>query len=215
MSYGDISRRYDVRVALNEPVPGQFEAIGTYEHQDFQVDSGFGGGLYLSFAPSWWLDLGVVLGVQTGEKRLSTGWEQYVDGELYTDQSVTHDPALAVMGVVEPRIRIFFVPVGVVKPYVSAGGAFRALDSYSAPDLDTVAYGDLEGQVDAAISVGGGLSLDMPVGLSLVLDVPWFWRLDDGSLHHVYEGHGLALLPSEPAPSGQVLVFRAGLGFRL
>ena len=216
MSFGDISRRYDVRVALNEPVAGQFEAIGSYEHQDFEVDRGFSGGLWLSFAPAWWLDVGVVAGLQTGEKRLSTGWEQYVDGELFTDpQSVTHDPALAVMGHVEPRLRLFFAPLGTVKPYVSAGGSFRVLDGYSAPDLATVEYADLPGSVDTALTVGGGLSFDLPMGLSLVLDVPWYWRLSGAPVHRSYEGHGLQALPSEPEPARQVLIFRGGLGFRL
>ena len=34
-----------------------------------------------------------------------------------------HDAAFAGIGVIEPRLRLFVVPIGPVKPYVTAGAA--------------------------------------------------------------------------------------------
>jgi hypothetical protein len=202
-------------VALNEPIPGVFEEIGFYQSHDFIVDHGMGGGFYLSFAPAWWMDLGLVAGIQTGEKTMSSGWEHYLDGELIDSDVEEHDPAFAVLGVLEPRVRLFFVPLGVAKPYLSGGLGIRFMDGYEAPDLDDVAYPDLDGSLDLMVNIGGGLSLDLPMGLSLVLDIPWSFRLNDQPLFYDYEGHGLKSTPEAPQPAQQVLSFRGGIGIRL
>ena len=215
MGFGDVSRQYDIRVALNEPTPNNFQETGRYGHHDFIVDSGFVAGFGVSFAPAWWFDLGLIGSFQAGQKHLSTGWEQYLDGERVDYDIRNHDPAFAGIGILEPRIRLFLVPLGPVKPYVAGGAAFRILDGYQVPDLDDVAYPDLPSVIDLMVVAGGGLAIDLPVGLTILMDVPWGYRLNQGPLHQELTGQEPASSPLPAPNTRQVLTFRGGLGVRL
>lgn len=98
---------------------------------------GVRGELFIGYAPSAWFDLGVLLGLQYGERVLDSGW---VDGSGNTGGSV--DAAQAVQFDLEPRARFYPVRMGTLKPYIGAGAQFRFFDQWRIADVDDIAYAE-------------------------------------------------------------------------
>lgn len=226
--FGDVDRSYDVRVAANQDGVGadaEIVPVDVYQHETFVQGSTFMLGGSLGYVPVWWLEADLFGGFILGTKDLSTGWELYkdgeracidaVDGEDCQDAEVNdYDPATAFIGVAEPRIRLLTVATGPVKPYVLLAANMRFYDPYLVQDLTDIEYPDRQGGLGLGFTGGGGIAFDAPGAFTGFLEVPWTFLITPQPFTR--EGDGtVQAKPSKPSSNGQLLMFRAGIGFRL
>lgn len=142
---------------------------------------GVRGELFIGYAPSAWFDLGAILGLQYGERVLDSGW---VDGRGDTGGSI--DSAQAVQFDLEPRVRLYPVRMGTLKPYLSAGVQLRFFDQWRIAEVEDIAYA----QPPAGMVLG-------PVGaVGLMVDpspMVGFFVEGAGALHQ-----GIRAAPANP-----------------
>ena len=225
----DVNRSFDTRVGFARNGTDVFDI---YEYETFSPGTGsmLGGGI--GYAPLWWLELGLYGGVILAQKDLSTGWEQQNDdGSIHDSDETDYDPVLAVSGHIEPRLRIFVVPAGPVKPYILTGAYFRWYDPFYTDDLQTVSYADLPGGVHYGITTGGGLAFDSAGPVGVFFEVPWtyifnqqpyecsrFTQTSTGCPQYGLEFSEDDLyiqdIPPRPSYSGQVLGIKVGMSLR-
>lgn len=219
--FGDVDRRFDTRVGLYDESGNAWSERNVYTYQSFLNSSGFAGGIALGYQPAWWVDLSALAGVHLGQKELTTGWETWEAGgnpdgsDLFLDDdSVAYDPVSAVMGYLEPRVRLYPRATGVLKPYALAGLNLRFFDGFEVPDLDFVDYPEATGGVSLGPTIGGGLAFDAPRGTYGFVEIPWTWVVSPTGPKVVDDGL-LQQTPTQFRGVGQFLVISAGVGFHL
>ena len=166
---GDTDRSYDVRVALDDQT---LDPLGTYAFDTMlpgQWPQGMAG---IGFNPTPWLELSVLGGVQYGQKFLTAGWERYENETLTTRDADAYDPVPALSAVIEPRLRLYPLMVGIFKPFFTLGYNVRIMDDYVVPDLNTVDFPDSPGRVIHGLTVGAGAAIDVHPRLAIIFDVP-------------------------------------------
>lgn len=166
---GDTDRSYDVRVALDDQT---LEPLGTYSFDTMLPGQWPQGMLGVGFNPMPWIELSVLGGVQYGQKFLTAGWERYEGEELTTRDADAYDPVPALSAVIEPRLRLYPLMVGYVKPFFTLGYNVRIMDDYVVPDLSTVDFPDSPGRVIHGLTVGAGAMIDIHPRIAIVIDVP-------------------------------------------
>ncbi len=221
--FGDVERSYDTRVAIDQVTDGSgeatFEEIGSYQYDAFVRGSAFSAGVSVGFVPLWWLEVSVYGGAEIGRRRLSTGWEQYYSAESGFDTVVlkTSDsfgPVPSTMAVIQPRLRLYTLPSGPVKPYGLLGMQMRIYDAFDDSQLSKGwDYPTREGGVGLGLTAGGGLAFDAPRGAIGFIEVPWTHLMSPRPFEN-QEGT-VRDVPRQELPSGQTLAVRAGIGFRL
>ena len=176
--FGDVQRRYISRAMLLQRGTDEFETKGIYQRDQFLPGTAFsmtaGGG----YAPLWWLELGINLGLEFPRKELVTGWEAYASQAAFESADIcptcseqrTFQPATAISFLVEPRLRFVLAPSGPVKPLLIAGWSTRFNDAYVTPDLDKVNYPDRPGVQTFGPTGGLGLSVDPRRRASLFIE---------------------------------------------
>jgi len=155
MAIGDEDRDADVRVVLddnNDNVSEWLQEGPTYAER-------VRGSLYAGYAPTTWLDVGVLFGLQYSQKSLSTGWRPEGSDAGAEGQS---DPVSAVMIYLEPRVRVYPITTGIAKPFLLAAPDFRFFDDFHIidPTDPPVDYPDPPGGVVFGATGGGGLMID-------------------------------------------------------
>lgn len=233
--FGDVNRSYAVRAAAEQigEDADSIAQIDTYQYEAFTTGSTFMIGGAIGYVPVWWLETDVYGGFSLGQKGLSTGWELYKttdDGELVLacdhpdsdcegsgakDQEINeYDPATAFLGAVEPRLRLLTVATGPVKPYVLMAASLRFYDGYVVNDLEKISYPERQGGLGMGFTGGIGVAFDAPGHFTGFLEVPWTYLITPQPF--VNGGNGaIQDIPERPNSTGQVLNFRAGIGFRL
>jgi hypothetical protein len=212
--FGDVDRNYLVRTQVQQITDDLFGTVASTQHESFLNGKGAMGSISLGYAVAWWFEPSIVLGLQIGQKFLDTGWEHVLDdGSLYEQENRSYSPTQALMALVEPRFRVFFVATGPVKPFALAGASVRGFDGFLPPDLVGVDYPDTVPGFDLGVTVGGGLTFDSKGPTYGFIEVPWT---------HILVPHGLdvessAVLaqPSKPSGVDQYLALKAGIGFAL
>lgn len=219
--FGDLDRRFDTRVGLYDESGNAWSERNLYTYQSFLNSSGFAGGIALGYQPAWWVDISALAGVQLGQKELTTGWETWEAGgnpdgsDLFLDEdSVAYDPVSAVLGYLEPRVRLYPRATGILKPYALAGLNLRFYDGFEVPDLDFVDYPEASGGVGLGPTIGGGLAFDAPRGTYGFIELPWTWVVSPTGPKVVDDGL-LQQTPAQFRGVGQLLVISAGVGFHL
>jgi hypothetical protein len=215
--FGDVQRRYSVRTALIQDGPDTFRAIGSYQRDQFLPGTAFSLIAGAGYAPTWWLELGVNVGLEFPRKELITGWEAYgsksdfENGTLCaecSDQTI-FQPATALTFMVEPRVRLVLRPTGLVKPFLVTGWNTRFNDSYVTPDLDKVAYQDRPGVQTYGPMGGLGLGFDPRKRASAFIESTYTHLLGPGILDT-----GRQYIKQMPVPVegfGVVMTVRAGV----
>ncbi|MFT5685094.1 MAG: hypothetical protein ACI8RZ_006041 [Myxococcota bacterium] len=212
--FGDISRRYDTRISVSTGSDGALEQGVAYEYENFIQGNGMLAGVSVGYVPIWWLETGLLVGLMVGEKELTTGWEQIENGTLVDEGSVVYQPTTAYLGVIEPRLRVFFVATGPIKPYALGGVHLRIFDGYDVPDIaGKINYANRPGGLGAGVNAGAGVVFDAAGRLTGFLEIPWTFLISPEA--HYLEGTGLLSIPEQATGSGQMLMFRAGVGVRL
>jgi hypothetical protein len=148
---GDVDRHADVRVAL------AFDGQNASEWLQEGPEPGQQprGSIFLGYAPSTWFDFGLGVGLQYGERGLTTGYTT-VEG----DESAGEDVVPAAQMFLHPRLRAYLVPLGPVKPYLFVGGEVRLFDPYDIIDPPSVDYPNPPGGVYGGPLGGAGLLID-------------------------------------------------------
>ncbi|MCB9778052.1 MAG: hypothetical protein H6742_05780 [Alphaproteobacteria bacterium] len=215
--FGDLDRRYDVRMALYDEVGDDFSERGQYRYESFLNSRGFVGGAAIGYQVAWWIDASVLGGVQLGRKELTTGWETFEaagnpDGSdrFLDDEETIYDPVSAVIAMMEPRFRLYPVATGPVKPYALVGFHMRFYDAYTVPDGEIVTYPEAGGGVSMGPTVGGGLAFDAPKGAVGFLEVPWTYIVVPGA-PQIRDDGVLETTPAQFAGVGQFVMFKAGV----
>lgn len=147
---GDVDRVADVRVrtASGEPQASWYiEGPASARRVRGEV--------YLGYAPVAALDVGVVVGGQYGHRRVRTA---VVSGAEHTDFPEQDVQALQID--VEPRLRLYLVRLGPVKPYLTTGAELRVFDDYQIVQPETVKYPQPLGGVIPGWHGGGGVMID-------------------------------------------------------
>ncbi|MFH1468223.1 MAG: hypothetical protein ABIO70_27800 [Pseudomonadota bacterium] len=182
---GDVARTYDLRMAYAGPVGAE---IGRYEHDTFTGGVGWTLAMGLYGAPWPWLRVGARLGLLTGRKFLSTGYERWADGGLTTADTQAYEPASAMRGLIEPRIVLAPVRLGAVRPSATALLGLRAYDAFTVTDLVDVDFPDRPGgwQVEPGFALGA--SYDLGGGRWVCAELGHSWRVGAASVHHVERG---------------------------
>ena len=214
VAMGDVDRRYDTRVWVEQDERGGLGTVDTYQYESFLQGRGFEGTVALGYLPVWWLEIGVSGGIQLTSKQLTTGWEQTIAGSstIVDSDSRIYDPASAMVATVMPRLRGYVLPTGVVKPFLLAGATFRMADGYSVPDLALIDYPDRPGALAYGPTVGAGVAFDFPGAASIMLEVPWTWMLSEP--YYLADTGLVQQIPEQLVGSGQLLSARMGLGLR-
>ena len=209
LALGDISRSYDTRIGYAEDATTIFDI---YEYDTFFPGTGSMLGGAIGYAPLWWLEMSLYGGVLIGQKELSTGWEQQdVDGQIidsYEDNQIV----MGVSGHIEPRLRIYFLPTGPVKPYGLVGSYIRIYDSYNVPDAVNVDYSDMPGGVHYGVTAGPGLAFDSAGPVGVFMEVPWTYVLNQQVYSQTLEL--INDVPTRPQHSNQVVGIKVGMNLR-
>jgi hypothetical protein len=234
VSFGDVTRRYDTRYGYypfeNNSGEQDLGIYGIYQYDAFIPDTGFNAGFGVGFAPLWWLETSIYGGAILASKELSTGWQKRLTTEkdqIQQDDVVNYDPITAATGVIEPQVRLYFVPSGPVKPYLLAGGFIRLYDVFVVPDIKTadftVDYSDRPSGVHFGSLVAPGLVFDSVSPVSVFIEVPWVYLINaEATTYSNYElrddfaqyGMSDEWLPTQVAPSNMIVSFRAGVSLR-
>lgn len=206
---GDVDRNYGVRLRIEES-GGAFETIGTASIEDARVGAAPNFGVTMGYAPAWYLDTSVSLAFQYGRKYLDTGWEcpeRCDEGSAEQRYDVS-----AVQGVIEPRLRLYPVATGVVKPYGLIGFTVVVHDSYAVPDTSLVDYPDAPGGASFGPSAGLGLAIDVVSRVSIFGEVPATLLMSGPA---ATESGTVELQPDAFPSSGYYVRFVGGIAVRL
>lgn len=211
---GDVDRRYDARVWVEQDDRGGLNSQDVYEYETFLQGTALETGMALGYLPTWWLEVGIFGGVQLGQKQLTTGWEQTQEGsdELVDYDTRVYDPALAMLGVITPRFRIYAVPTGVVKPYALAGFTARFHDAYSVPDLALIDYPDRAGGISYGPTAGLGVAFDIPGHTMFLIEFPWTYLIAPDP--YVSDSGAVQRIPEQLVGAYQLLSGRMAFGLR-
>jgi len=151
---GDVDRAADVRAygALND---GVWTQSGDWFQEGPRKNLRVRGGIYLGYAPTTYFDVGTVIGVQYGQKTLTTA---YYDGN--TSGEISTDVVSAVQLYAQPQVRFTIVPLGAVKPYLYVGADLRIFDGYKIVDPPDVDYPEPPFGFVPGPMGGGGICFD-------------------------------------------------------
>jgi len=134
LSIGDVDRLAQVRTTITAEGQEKWFREGPEAAQRVRGD------LYVGYAPTAWIDVGTLLGVQYGQRRLDSGWTDDAGNSETGDDSVQ-----AVQLALQPRVRFYPVRMGPVKPYLAAGWDMRFFDRWRIRPVDGVEYGEPPG----------------------------------------------------------------------
>lgn len=210
--HGDIVRTYDVRVALESST---LEQVGVYERDIYAEGVGFEFGAAVGFTPSPWLDFSALFSVMSEAKEMTTGWASF-DGNILQDSDVyEHDTTRSLSTVIEPRMRLYLIPVSWMKLYALSGITVRFSDAYTVPDLNVVDYPDRPSWTMVGWMVGGGLMFDPHDRLGIFLETPWVHWFHAGDSYSTQSGVLPPIMPGAVNQTGWILRGSLGLQFRL
>jgi len=172
---GDVDRGYDVRVGLDS----NLVSTGSSAWTGPGAGSGINGRVELGFIPAWFVDTSVAVGLQTGKKKLTVGWECSA-----CEEKVAETPYAAVEATqlfIEPRAKFLPVATGYVKPYALVGFTFTVYDGFHIPDEQgAVDYPDIDGGAAFGPTAGLGVMVDPVSPISIVIEAPFNLVLSDG-----------------------------------
>ncbi|MES2643220.1 MAG: hypothetical protein V4850_27295 [Myxococcota bacterium] len=207
---GDVDRGYGVRLGI-EKQGEAFDTVGTSTWEGAGASAAPTFGFALGYAPAWFLDTSVAVAVQYGSKHLDTGWECSALCDP-ADEEYYHEPVGAVQAFVEPRLRLFPVATGVVKPYAIVAFSVLLHDGFKVPDPDFVDYPDAPAGASLGPTAGLGIAFDPISRITIFAEVPATLLLTPARTGTDGE---VGLSPGRLTSGGYVVRFVGGIGIRL
>ncbi len=211
LGIGDIERGADLRVTFDEE--------GTQTEEWYQEGPFYArrprGALFLGYAPSAWVDFGLLAGVQYGNRVLTTGYARALpDGTTEVTTNAAQD-LQAVQVLFQPRARLYVVPTGPVKPYLATGPEFRVFDGYKIQQsTDGPIYPVPPGGVMYGWNGAGGLMIDPGpiIGFFAEGSYSRMFGLRSGPAQ---AGAWSSPPPAPPIPTHQTIAIVGGVQFRI
>lgn len=218
LALGDVDRSYDTRLGF---YPNAVDVFDIYEYETFKPGTGSMLGGAIGFAPLWWLEFSLYGGVILSQKSFSRGWEvQSLDGQV-TQNDEDYDSVIAVTGHIEPRIRLYTLPSGPVKPYALLGAYMRVYDPYIIKDNPPVNYANQPGGWHYGFTTGGGVAFDSAGPVGVFIEVPWSYVMNQevhktGNVFNADYQNGLYIkdIPQAPTNTNQVVGINVGMNLR-
>jgi len=213
---GDVSRSYDVRVALDSSQ--DLPTIGIQTRDIYHDGQGLHASMGFTYAANPWLELSALVGVRVATKSLSTGWSTQDSSGSVLDSDIFGEGVEGVQsveGLIEPRLRFYVLPVSPIKLYGLVGVTVRVSDGYSVEDLNAVDYPDRRSLTMFGQMLGGGLMIDPNETLGIYVEVPWVRWLEEADRSETSEGVSAQLPFEELIRNGWVIRGTVGLQFRL
>lgn len=205
LAIGDVDRHADVLLALDNDL-----AIQTAWFQEGPVSQKRPrGALYLGYAPTTWLDLGTVLGLQYGHRTLTTGFT--VDG---SPGNSADSEVQAVQVWFQPIARFYFVPMGPIKPYVFVGADIRAFDHYKIAPSGNLTFPEPPAGVVPGPNGGAGLLVDPGPIVGFFAEGSYTQHLGVRAVA-AESGTRPPDAPSPPGYTGHTIAITGGVQFRL
>ncbi len=213
-SFGDSDRAADVRVVLDEEGGNASEWLQEGPRPGNRVRAG----LFVGYAPTTWMDFGVLLGLQYSQKYLTTGWRAEGGPARPSNEA---DPVAALMIDLQARVRFYPAPVGVAKPFLLVGGDLRIFDAFHIIDpahpfvpSTRLDYPDPPGGLIPGVTGGGGLLIDPGTVVGFFVEGTY--------THHLGLRAGPAELGAKPSdaptpaePTGYTIGVVGGVQFRI
>ncbi len=170
------------------------------------------GELFVGYAPSAWVDVGAVLGLQYGERTLDSGWSDGAGGGRQSTDTVQ-----AVQFHLQPRARLYPVRTGPFKPFLFAGVDLRFFDMWRIRPVENITYAQPPGGLAAGPAAGGGLLIDPSPLVGFFAEAAY--------VAHFGARAGFVQQPSanrpaddgfiDRAPAGYLVTISGGVQFRL
>ncbi|MFN7146182.1 MAG: hypothetical protein ACK4YP_20590, partial [Myxococcota bacterium] len=113
---------------------------------------------------------------------------------------------------VEPRLRVYPVATGIVKPYALVGFSVLLHDGFQVPDPDFVDYPDAQAGASFGPTAGLGLAVDAVSRISIFAEVPGTLLLSPAKAASDGE---VTLAPGTLESGGYVVRFVGGIAVRL
>jgi hypothetical protein len=206
LAIGDVARSYDVRLSVMGSSNSQ---LGRYEHDSFTGGVGSTLGVGLMVAPTPWLQAGARLGVVTGRKFLSTGYERWEDGDMATAEIQDYKPAAAMRGLIEPRVAVAPLAFGAFRPSVHGFFGLRRYDAYAVADLEQLDFPARNGGWQLVPGAGLGVVYDLGSGRGVGLELSHAVSLGSDDVHHVQQGL-VTEYPAIPAAASRTTTITVG-----
>ena len=208
---GDVDRGYGVWVKLEPDSSDSLLVTGSSTWVGDTSGAGALGTVSVSYRPLWFLDVGLGLGLASGNKQLTVGWECPACNVDTQEVETVYDPRQAGQLLIEPRVRGVFVPAGIAKPYLLAGAQLRIFDGFEVPDAGVPIPG-ASGGTGLGLFVGPGLSLDVNRHFSLQFEVPYVLHLSPKPVS--VDSEVVEHQPAALDAAGGVFRVSGGVGFR-
>ncbi|MCP4918521.1 MAG: hypothetical protein GY913_16575 [Proteobacteria bacterium] len=218
VALGSVDRSYTVELVLEQE--GEGDEAGFVETERYEEDVliggvGVQGSLAVGVNIASRVEIALAGGLQSGRKHLQTGWEHYYEGALENEDEQSPAPAAAAVGWVEPRVRVYFLQTGLVKPYLLGAANVRFYDPYELSDTsDVVSFQPGRPAIyPIAVGGGGGLMLDVSPELAVFAEPVWT-QMVSGADAYRSTTTGLATEPGATSPVTSSLRISAGLGIK-
>lgn len=159
LAMGDVDRAADLRVEVD---PNNTVGL-EFWHEGPQTARRPRGGLVIGYAPATFIDIGMLVGLQYGQRFVSTGFQRLDRNDpnfVQTGESQAYPAVDAVQLYLQPRLRGYMVPVGPAKPFVFTGADIRVFNVYELQQPPQWQYPLPPGAVIPGWVGGGGLMLD-------------------------------------------------------
>lgn len=168
------------------------------------------GELFVGYAPSAWVDVGALLGLQYGERVLDSAWT--APGE---DGGQGLDRVQAVQFHLQPRVRLYPVRTGPFKPYIFGGVDLRFFDQWRIRPVEQIEYSQPPGGFAAGPSGGLGFLVDPSPLVGLFLEGSALTHLTQRGNHVEFPSTNRPDGFQAPLGAGYLVVISGGVQFRL
>ncbi|MEN9786223.1 MAG: hypothetical protein RLZZ299_1487 [Pseudomonadota bacterium] len=183
---GATDRGYSVRTKVTreqESLPSGavsyvYNTTAASTWQGIGAGDGVSVGGSLGYAPTWWLDTSLHVGVQFGRNLLVAGYE-CPEGCDPPSGTFAPEPARAAQLLLEPRVRLWATPTGIAKPYALVGFTTLVHGPIVVPDGDVI-YPDAETGYEFGPMGGAGLTFDATPFFSVYVESPVTWLIPRG-----------------------------------
>ena len=169
---GDVARSYDTRVGFLSDAEAIFDI---YEYETFFPGTGTTVSVSFSYKLTERIGVGVQVGILTGAKELSTGWQMQDDDGSILQEDSFQQVVTSTSTLIEPRLYGTLLSVSKFSLDAFAGLYTRMYDSYTVPDAAMINYSNQPGGLHYGATFG--LSTAVSIGKSGVVSVELPWTL--------------------------------------
>ncbi|MEN0068182.1 MAG: hypothetical protein AAGA48_39030 [Myxococcota bacterium] len=153
---GDINRQARLRAEVTDA-----EQTNAWYREGPAAGQSFRGELVVGYAPATFIDIGVLFGLQYGERIVTNGvYTTFAESDQVEQRSSRADETLSLNVYLQPRLRVFLVPFGPAKPFLVGGVEVRFFDGYPIAQPEEVTYLLPESGFVPGGVFGGGMMID-------------------------------------------------------